>query len=70
MLAGYLAEIPTFSGNSSSLPIDEWLNKFEAPWVSLIPGELLECVVTKKHKHSVLKCVKWGNSDFFLEKVR
>ena len=26
----YLAEIPTFSGNSSSLPIDEWLNKFNS----------------------------------------
>jgi Zinc knuckle len=26
----YLAEIPTFSGNSSSLPIEEWLNRFES----------------------------------------
>ena len=26
----YLAEIPTFSGNYSSLPIEEWVNRFQS----------------------------------------
>ena len=38
--------------------------EYREPGVSLIPAELLECVVTKKHKHSVIACVKWRNSDF------
>ena len=40
-----------------------------APWVSLIPCELLECVVTEKHIHSIIKCVKWRISDFFKKEV-
>ncbi len=35
------------------------------PWVSLIPCELLECVVTEKHIYSIIKVVKMRKFGFF-----